>query len=103
MSHDYFLREEAQETLNTDHMLEMKNEVRKFTYKSGAVYTGNWWGGFRHGIGRMKWADGATYDGQWEHGKAHGLGRFKHSNGDIFLGEWNYDKANGIGRLRKVD
>jgi hypothetical protein len=46
-------------------MLEMKNEVRKYTYKSGAVYSGEWWGGFRHGVGRMRWGDGATYDGEW--------------------------------------
>jgi hypothetical protein len=34
-----------------------------FVYKSGAKYTGQWKGGFRHGLGIMEWTDGAKYEG----------------------------------------
>ena len=40
-------------------------ETRKYTYKSGAVYNGQWKGGMRHGSGVMKWVDGAYYEGDW--------------------------------------
>lgn len=60
-----------------------KKEVRKpYLYKTGAKYTGEWLGGFRHGFGTMEWPDGASYQGQWLQGKAEGYGRFLHVNGD---------------------
>ena len=40
-------------------------EKRTFTYKSGAVYDGEFIGGMRHGKGKMSWPDGAYYEGDW--------------------------------------
>ena len=40
-----------------------KIEKRKYGYKDGAEYDGQWLGGFRHGKGIMKWPDGALYNG----------------------------------------
>lgn len=37
---------------------------KKHTYKSGAVYNGEWKGGFRDGQGIQKWIDGAMYEGR---------------------------------------
>ena len=49
------------------------------TYRtSGAVYDGQWLGGFRHGRGIMRFRDGATYEGTWYLGRAHGYGKFTH-------------------------
>ena len=46
----YFKQEEAQETLTSQifsHDTEL--QVREHVYQSGAVYTGQWKGGMRHG------------------------------------------------------
>ena len=43
-----------------------------YKYKSGAVYEGEWRGGFRDGFGMQQWPDGAMYEGEWRDGKAHG-------------------------------
>lgn len=61
----YFLKAELMETV-TDKVFkpDQKKEVRAtYTYKTGAEYTGEWMGGFRHGIGSMQWSDGASYQG----------------------------------------
>ena len=34
-----------------------------FTFKSGAVYTGQWLVGTRDGAGVQEWPDGARYEG----------------------------------------
>ena len=39
--------------------------TRKYTYKTGAIYEGQWLGGLRHGEGTMEWPDGARYEGMW--------------------------------------
>ena len=36
---------------------------KNYKFKNGAVYNGEWLGGFRHGKGQMKWPDGAMYEG----------------------------------------
>ena len=50
----YFTYEERQETLskNSKHNPKSKREIRGFTYKSGAIYQGEWRGGFRDGQGK---------------------------------------------------
>ena len=53
-----------------------------YTYKSGAVYTGKWQGGFRSGYGEIKWSDGAVYKGEWSFNHAHGKGIFLHADGE---------------------
>lgn len=55
-----------------------KEEKRApYTYKSGAMYDGEWKGGFRHGFGKMRWKDGAEYIGQWRFGEPSIKGKFK--------------------------
>lgn len=58
----------------------------QFTYKSGAIYNGEWLGGFRHGKGKMKWLDGTIYEGEWSYGQAYGQGKFIHINNDTYEG-----------------
>jgi hypothetical protein len=46
--------------------MNMALERREHIYKStGAVYMGQWSGGFRHGKGYIRWESGACYDGEW--------------------------------------
>ena len=63
-SQKYFKQNEFQETLTSVQYDKTKTQTRSYTYKcSGAVYEGQWKGGFRHGTGTMKWQDGASYEG----------------------------------------
>lgn len=62
----------------------MKNTHR---YKvSGAIYSGEWLGGFRHGNGVMTWDDGARFEGNWILGRAYGKGTFTHTKGEVYDG-----------------
>ena len=38
---------------------------KEHRYRSGAIYTGEWRGGLRHGRGNMVWPDNARYEGEW--------------------------------------
>ena len=66
----YFTDEEAKETLKGIFNPDPLTVYKKYEYKSKAVYTGEWKGGFRHGKGVMRWPDGATFDGEWRFGLA---------------------------------
>lgn len=67
------------------------------TFRSGAVYHGQWRGAARHGIGRQTWEDGAEFCGMWADNKAQGSGRFAHADGDVYLGQWALNCAQGLG------
>jgi hypothetical protein len=62
----YFKNDESRETLKGIFKESDKVVFRVHTYKTGAVYKGQWKGGLRHGHGVMQWPDNARYDGQWE-------------------------------------
>ena len=97
-SSNYFTEEEAKETQSNkkfDKDAPLKNKVH--TYRSGAIYTGQWKGGLRHGQGTMVWTDNARYEGQWQFNAAFGRGKFFHADGDIYHGEWLNNKAHGHG------
>ena len=93
----YFKAEESKETLNGIYSENLPTERRSYTYKTGAVYTGEWKGGMRHGNGTMKWPDGAKYSGSWLFNAAAGQGNFTHADGDTYTGSWVNSKANGKG------
>ena len=101
----YFTYEERQETLskNAKHNPKARREIRGFTYKSGAIYQGEWLGGFRDGQGKQTWPDGASYEGQWKDNRAYGHGKFIHIDGDVYFGNWVNDKANGEGTYTHVN
>ena len=63
-------------------------EKEEYEYKSGAVYKGEWLGGFRDGKGMQIWIDGAKYQGEWKYGHPCGMGIFSHANGDIYEGQF---------------
>lgn len=49
MAAKYFKSDEGKETLDGKYDENAKTEVRKYKYKSGALYNGEWKGGLRHG------------------------------------------------------
>jgi len=105
-SSKYFTQEEARETISGNRTWNpsLPREKReKYTFKSMAVYTGEWKGGFRDGYGEQVWPDGARYIGEWQENRAHGKGKFIHVDGDIYEGMWANDKANGNGYYQHVN
>ncbi len=98
----YFKAEEAKETLKGEYNPNAPLKTRTYTYSTGAVYTGQWRGGLRHGKGKMHWLDGGKYDGEWQFNQACGKGKFFHTDGDTFDGEWLNNKANGFGTYSNV-
>ena len=104
-SSKYFTQEEARETVtkNVYNPNQQRESRRPYTFKTGAVYSGQWKGGFRDGFGEQTWNDGAKYSGEWRENRAHGKGRFIHVDGDIYDGYWANDKANGRGIYKHVN
>ncbi len=41
-----------------------REDRNPYTFQSGAIYKGQWKGGFRDGYGEQKWTDGAIYKGK---------------------------------------
>jgi len=84
----YFNFRETQETIGKKKVnlgtIRQAPGIKKavYNYKNRGIYDGEWFGGFRHGYGTMKWNDGSTYRGQWSFGKASGKGVFSFPNGD---------------------
>jgi hypothetical protein len=94
---NYFSFEELQETLSSRKIKDAQNFEKSYTYRSGAIYSGQWLGGFRHGRGLMKWADGTYYEGEWNLGYAEGKGMVVYMNGDYMKGDYMYNKLNSFG------
>ena len=104
-SSKYFTQEEAKETItkNKYNPKQPREKRPAYVFKTGAVYTGEWKGGFRDGFGEQVWTDSAQYLGEWRENRAHGKGRFIHVDGDIYDGYWANDKANGMGTYKHVN
>ena len=99
----YFNQDEAKETLRGIYDKGAPIVSRKYRYRSGAVYNGQWIGGIRHGQGTMVWLDSARYEGQWDYNQASGSGKFIHVDGDIYEGKWLNNQANGFGVYTRMN
>jgi serine/threonine protein kinase len=94
----------------------------KLTYANGSVYSGDFSGGLRHGVGTFRNSKGDTYEGQWKNdrfdgngvltlsdgsryeggfkeGNRHGTGTQIYADGRHYTGDWSGDKKNGNGVL----
>ncbi len=61
---------------------------KKYTYKNGSVYDGEWEGNKRNGYGVLVRPDGMKYEGEWKDDKPHGKGKITQTDGRIKAGEW---------------
>lgn len=92
----YFLQElEELRQLPLAGLSDGPRPAQRFT--SGSVYTGQWRGNMRHGLGLQTWPDGASFHGCWRENRVHGTGRFVHADQDEFVGEWQNNTAQGKG------
>ena len=100
-----FSYEEYIETLSSTKNFSFSEKRSNFTYKykSGAVYTGEWLGGFRHGTGTMTWEDGVIYEGDWILGHAEGVGKLTYPSGQYIEGNFMYNKLNGYGEVHNLE
>jgi hypothetical protein len=99
-----FTYEEYIETISTKNFsFQEKNINNTYKYKSGASYTGQWLGGFRHGFGTMTWPDGIIYEGYWAFGLAEGLGKLTYPSGQYLKGNFKYNKLNGYGEVHNLE
>lgn len=94
--HSFFTPEEIRETLRLHQSPPNVLSNSRRQYQSGAIYTGSWRGGFRHGEGVMEYPCGSRYSGKWSWGYPFGIGTFHHSDGEEYVGEWK--NPNTIGR-----
>lgn len=66
-------------------------------FADGATYTGNFFEGLRHGLGRLEATSGGFYIGSWNLGKKDGVGLEATADGRVYYGEWKKDRKEGIG------
>jgi hypothetical protein len=93
-------------------------------YSDGNWYKGDFFNGYRHGRGELKWngdhyiggfsydrysgkgtlfyANGNKYEGEFLEGYRHGFGRIEW-NGATYTGEFEYDKWSGKGVLKQAN
>lgn len=67
-----------------------------FTYKSGAIYTGQFENGVFSGIGKLV-KDGNTFEGSFKNDKPNGEGKLTTPRGDVYTGSFVDYKKNGQG------
>eukprot|EP00347_Sterkiella_histriomuscorum_P016694 403352213 len=103
----YFTKEELFETLSNKKKLNLttaRNQTKPpHKYRNGAIYVGQWKGGFRDGKGRMEWPDGASYEGDWELGYANGQGIFSDEFGNVYEGQFYMSMAHGHGTYTNTE
>ena len=64
----YFSKVESLETCTGLYAANATLAYRVHQYEcSGAVYSGQWLGGLRHGRGHITWKDQTRYEGDWQY------------------------------------
>jgi hypothetical protein len=92
----YFSIEECECFLNKSSTLpSFREETSNKMYPHGGIYSGEMRGGFRDGLGKMKWKDGASYEGCWSFGRPAGQGIFIFPDGEKFKGHFGYYFSKG--------
>jgi len=93
----YFAYEEVTHFLSKKSKLpHYREETNSKMYNHGGIYSGELRGGFRDGLGIMKWKDGAIYNGNWSFGRPAGQGKFIFPDGDSYEGKWTYYFSKGF-------
>ncbi len=87
--------EDKWETITATKLSDKEKSLGTFTYTNGSVYSGDTWGGFKHGRGVQIWKDGAKYSGLWSYGEPYKHGVFEFPNGDVYEGSWSSCLMNG--------
>lgn len=92
----YFPKVDVYETLTAK--IPERVQIMTYEYKTRCVYTGEWFGGFRHGFGECRWPDGCLYKGEWKWGFPFGKGTFVYFDNETYDGNWINPYANSKNR-----
>ena len=76
-----------------------KMEYNGVGYLFPELYEGAWENDEIQGGGSMTYNDGSKYEGFWERGKRQGHGKMKDKNGDLYNGSWADDVKLGEGSM----
>ena len=78
------------------------NGYGTLTWRSGAVFMGDFVDGVREGLGIYRTRQGDEYVGGWKGGKKSGWGVLTTGNGETYVGEFHEGKLHGAGWLRNA-
>lgn len=62
-------------------------------------YTGEYFEDMKHGQGEFRWESGNIYKGAYENDRRHGYGELIWHDGTIYKGAWQFGVQHGIGQL----
>ena len=71
--------------------------VGTYTFKDGAVYTGDLFNGKPNGRGRTVFKNGDIYEGDYFKTKREGEGTMTYASGERYEGQWFQDQQHGRG------
>ena len=74
-----------------------KMRIGTYTFKDGAIYTGEMMAGRPHGEGKTMFKSGDVYEGHYVKGKRQGKGTYTFTDGEKYEGEWLQDQQHGRG------
>ena len=70
------------------------------TYTDGAIYTGHFHNGLKHGHGKLVYPNGDIYEGLFNQGAKHGTGTLTFADGTRYEGQWQNDQIEGAGMYK---
>ena len=72
--------------------LAQKMKIGSYTFKDGAVYSGELLNNKPNGKGRTLFKNGDTYEGEYVKGKRQGYGIYTFTDGEKYEGQWFQDQ-----------
>lgn len=69
------------------------------TWTDGAMYTGEFQHGTKHGHGQYRSGGGVTFTGQFQNNEMDGEGMYEFSDGQLYTGQWERGHMSGSGRM----
>lgn len=86
------------ETLRAPHCdVPVYHGTGRLVFRTGFVYTGDFFLGRMHGKGRIEWASGVVYDGDFVDNEMRGKGSYAWPNGSCYTGDIVAGKRHGRG------
>lgn len=74
-----------------------KIKIGTYTFKDGAIYSGEIENGKPNGKGKTIFKNGDNYEGEYVKGKRQGYGIYTFSDGEKYEGQWFQDQQHGKG------